>query len=1336
MHATAIGLRAQGKRLALALAAIAVALLLAAETAPASHSFCGGPGSGAGECAEDLFLEGTTVSDSPGGIARNRSTGDIYVEDRANRRINKFDADGVFLRAWGWDVAPEGAPGDTPADGFEVCTTTCKAGIAGTGAGQFSDTRSQIAVNHASGDVFVGPDSGRIQRFDSEGDLLRSWGWDVVATGPHNDTVLPSNEFEICVPSEGDTCKAGIRGFGTGQLEFGAGLTVGPDGNVYVGRVRLIEATSNGNVFDVWALKFEPSGGLVAELSLEPKRSLEALGVDSDGDIYAKFQALGGIHKYDSSGTHFSHTDAEVQGANGGPPSTQLGIDVDDHLYAVQVDKGFNAIGKYDVSGPVPTTVARFAYKPSSFTWRGGLAALDPPGGVLVSQRVFGSGDQVLHLPEPAPGPLIAPGSVLADPIGNAKATLKAEVNPEGKATSYRFQFIEEGQFEAEGWGGPSTEGTSVSPLPETRFDDQGKPFFLETAQAIVGCPDPLSEAGLPESLCLKPETGYRFRVLAEHENGDDGNSPLEGGTFETLPPLGIEDIFSTAVGTDAAKLHAAIDPLGIPASAHFQYVDEGTCLKDEEELGAGHCFDHALSTGQLALGAGTGAQQRSAQVHSLAPDTTYRYRVIADNPLVEPIAGPERAFKTFAIPPPLPEPDPCPNAAFRTGLSAFLPDCRAYELVSPLDKENGDIVVQISGTNVPASFNQAAAEGAGLAYSTYRAFGDTQAAPFTSQYLARRSERGTPGEGWSSHGISPPREIPILPTINGLDVEYKLFSEDLCFGWLRHDSDPPLAPGAIPGYANLYKRDNCGEGADTYEAITIVSPPEGISPGVYAPELQAVSGDGSHAVFRVKAKLTPQGKADIFNIYDSSGGALRLACILPGGAASGTDCSAGSLGSGFNNHRMHAVTHAVSQDGSRVYWSTGSPTGQLYLRRNGFNNQAENCADPLRRCTIAIGTGQFWAASADGSRALYTTPAPAGGELKVFDAASGTSGAAIAGEVEGLMGASDDAKRVYLVSREDRDGGGPAEAGEPNLYLSEEGALTFVAELSQTDATLDPGPTSATPSRHTARVTPDGAHALFTSNAPLTGYDNTDAINGEPDAEVFLYDAGANELHCVSCNPSRARPVGRELKLETNPTSLWAAAQIPAPENQLYGERVISDDGQRLFFESFEALVAGDTNAKQDVYQWQAPGKGGCTEADPSFNPEAGGCVSLISSGKSPEDSHFIDANRDGSDVYITTGASLLAHDPGLVDIYDARVGGGFPPPPTPPAHCEGEACQSPPAPPEAPTPASSGSYAGNPGAAKPRRRCAKGKRRAVRKSKPRCVKKRRARHNRRAAR
>jgi hypothetical protein len=332
-------------------------------------------------------------------------------------------------------------------------------------------------------------------------------------------------------------------------------------------------------------------------------------------------------------------------------------------------------------------------------------------------------------------------------------------------------------------------------------------------------------------------------------------------------------------------------------------------------------------------------------------------------------------------------------------------------------------------------------------------------------------------------------------------------------------------------------------------------------------------------------------------------------------------------------------------------------------------------------------------------------------------------------------MGAAEDLSRVYFVSGAALDAG--ASAGKPNLYLHEAGGgMRFIATLAGADAAqtlFSLSPVNDQPLKHSSQVSPDGQSAVFMSLASPTGYDNADATSGEPNAEVFIYSAtangGAGALRCVSCNPTGARPHGQVLQFEGTPSGLRAAAHIPPAENQIYAPRVISEDGQRVFFNSFDALSQSDVNEVQDVYQWEAPGSGSCTLASGTYSPANGGCVELLSSGQGPDPAEFIDSSASGEDVFFTTAASLADSDTGLIDIYDARVGGGFPPPAPEAPPCEGEACQQP-APPPAPlAPASTQAGPGNPqGKPRPPRRCRKGYHRVRRDGKVRCVKNRKA--------
>jgi hypothetical protein len=182
--------------------------------------------------------------------------------------------------------------------------------------------------------------------------------------------------------------------------------------------------------------------------------------------------------------------------------------------------------------------------------------------------------------------------------------------------------------------------------------------------------------------------------------------------------------------------------------------------------------------------------------------------------------------------------------------------------------------------------------------------------------------------------------------------------------------------------------------------------------------------------------------------------------------------------------------------------------------------------------------------------------------------------------------------------------------------------------------------------------VSPDGAFLAFTSVASLTGYDNGLRGGGNCKSnsgfcrEVFEYSAEAEGLSCASCNPSGQQPLGSSNLSLIRPQG----PPFPQPGN------LPAEGNGRLFFESQDALVPRDTNGKiQDVYEWEPNGIGSCKRA--------GGCVYLISSGHSPNDSMFVDSSASGEDAFFITREQLLSPDQNQqLDLYDARVGGGFP--------------------------------------------------------------------------
>jgi hypothetical protein len=175
----------------------------------------------------------------------------------------------------------------------------------------------------------------------------------------------------------------------------------------------------------------------------------------------------------------------------------------------------------------------------------------------------------------------------------------------------------------------------------------------------------------------------------------------------------------------------------------------------------------------------------------------------------------------------------------------------------------------------------------------------------------------------------------------------------------------------------------------------------------------------------------------------------------------------------------------------------------------------------------------------------------------------------------------------------------------------------------------------------------------------------------------------GAARLTCVSCNPTGERPRGGA----SIPGAL--ANGTGAGALSAYKPRNLSADGERVFFETTDRLSSQDTNEAVDVYEWEADGEGTCART--------GGCVQLISGGRDPGPSYFLDADESGSDAFFLTAASLYSPDPGSYDVYDAREGGGFRVPESP-IPCVADACQVLPEAPEDPTPGTLVANSGNP--------------------------------------
>jgi hypothetical protein len=391
-----------------------------------------------------------------------------------------------------------------------------------------------------------------------------------------------------------------------------------------------------------------------------------------------------------------------------------------------------------------------------------------------------------------------------------------------------------------------------------------------------------------------------------------------------------------------------------------------------------------------------------------------------------------------------------------------------------------------------------------------------------------------------------------------------------------------------------------------------------GVSPSPARPDLRAVavSEDLSTVVLSTCAKLTanateallPGGGCDPAapNLYAWSAAGLKAINLLPGDSATTPGAA------------VAASAGALSADGSRVYFTHA---GNLYLRQGEATFQLDAAAG---------GGATFETASADGSLAYFTKAA----HLYRYPAGGAATDLTPAGGVEGVLGASPDGEHLYFQTV----------AGLQHLQGATVTPLGIDAEASDYP-----------PATGSAEVAANG-NLAFLATADWPGADNAGH------AQAFLYSPAAATLACVSCNPTGVRSAG-PARIAT-PTRNGSGPSASSS----YRPRALAAAGNRLYFESPDPLVLGDTNNAADVYQWEAQGLGSCERA--------GGCVALISSGRAEGGARFLDASAGGEDVYFLTDRSLLATDPGAADAYVARIGGGYPLP-SPPIPCLGDACQ-----------------------------------------------------------
>ena len=343
------------------------------------------------------------------------------------------------------------------------------------------------------------------------------------------------------------------------------------------------------------------------------------------------------------------------------------------------------------------------------------------------------------------------------------------------------------------------------------------------------------------------------------------------------------------------------------------------------------------------------------------------------------------------------------------TAAAASLPDGRAYELVSPTDKNGADILAESGRT-------RAAADGNAVQFSSLGGFADVLGTGVASDYLALRSSDPDPGtNGWSTHAITPPQApLSVNGVLNADPLYVGDFSADLDRGVFRAWSPVTDVP-AVARTANLYVRSDLRRpGIGSYQLVSscplcaVAGPLPPLTDSNHAPWYAGASSDFTHVVFESRMDLTTDVPVQPGpRVYEWDAGQLRFAGYIPPGSATScggsgpacvaADASIPGLGVGTVNPPSRPA-NVISRDGARIFFTVGtdgsgtvdgsSVLGRIYMRTAHTTtdeitaSERTDCADDpacgVNGIPDPAPTGyrasKYAGASLDGSRAFFTT--------------------------------------------------------------------------------------------------------------------------------------------------------------------------------------------------------------------------------------------------------------------------------------------------------------------------------------------------------------------------
>jgi hypothetical protein len=557
--------------------------------------------------------------ESPAGIAIDPSTGDVYVQDQPNWRVDEYGSEGQFLAMFGGEVneAKDDEPSADEAERnacFAAESKFCKTGVPGTpgagghGAFNFSEGGDVLTVAGPENILYVG-DENRVQELEANG----TWAGEIPVSGTISSLAVDAqtgimyviynqepviHEFDVATKAE---LAASIA---VPSAIFVRGIAIDSNGRLAVSLYEEVGVASKlfGDLYRA------SDGHLVSQIAVPASaENFRALSFGENGDLYGMASQEVLAYALEPVAEVAGGAAACAPGAANGSSAT-----FDCTLSAEVNPEGVadtEALFEWGETSSLGRQTDRQSIAAPE-TVRAALANLRPNETVFYQLAAY---DENLKAPEQLTTEERSlttesvPPKVLGRPsasfVTSSSADLSGELNPEHTDTSYRFQYAK-----------ACNTGELCPTLAQA-------PGMVETTAQESGAYGQVGATA--EVTALQPLTTYRYRLTAVNEKQQEavsatGGSALPEGTFTTGPSPAPEASTgaASAVGASSATISGLVNPDGLPGTYSFELgVYEGAATQ------YGDVFSASAGTSSTPI-------EETLALTGLQPGTTYAYRV------------------------------------------------------------------------------------------------------------------------------------------------------------------------------------------------------------------------------------------------------------------------------------------------------------------------------------------------------------------------------------------------------------------------------------------------------------------------------------------------------------------------------------------------------------------------------------------------------------------------------------------------------------------------------------------------------------------------------------